>query len=73
MLAAVHKAMPWAASRATARRGACGGSAAEHPQVGDPAGLGRRPVPQEQAQGMLIAALGMLARCYSHGEPRRTA
>jgi hypothetical protein len=41
--------------------------------VGDPAGLGRRPVPQEQAQGMLIAALGMLARCYSHGEPRRTA
>jgi hypothetical protein len=29
--------------------------------VGDPPGLGGRPVRQEQAQEILIAALGMLA------------
>jgi hypothetical protein len=63
MLAAVHKAMQALGGilAPRARRGACGGSAAERPQVGDPARLGRRPVRQEQAQGILVAALGVLA------------
>jgi hypothetical protein len=34
---------------------------AQRARMGDPARLGGRPVRQEQAQGILIAALGVLA------------
>jgi hypothetical protein len=43
--------------------------AAQHARVGHPAGLGR-PVRQEQAQGILIAALGMLAAHFGYSEAR---
>jgi hypothetical protein len=36
-------------------------------------GWAGRPVRQEQAQGMLIAALGMLARHFGYGEARRAS
>jgi hypothetical protein len=34
-------------------------------------GCGGRPVRQEQAQGILVAALGMLAACLGYGEASR--
>jgi hypothetical protein len=45
--------------------------AAKHTGVGDAPGLGGRPVRQEQAQGMLVAALGVLAAHHGYGEIRR--
>ena len=36
-------------------------------------GWGGRPVRQEQAQGILIAALGMLAAHYGHSEAKRAS
>jgi hypothetical protein len=36
-------------------------------------GWGGRPVRQEQAQGMLVAALGMLAAHFGYGEARRAS
>jgi ParB-like nuclease domain len=36
-------------------------------------GWGGRPVRQEQAQGILIAALGMLARHFGYGEAKRAS
>jgi hypothetical protein len=36
-------------------------------------GWGGRPVRQEQAQGILVAALGMLAAHVGHGEARRAS
>jgi hypothetical protein len=36
-------------------------------------GWGGRPVRQEQAQGILVAALGMLAAYFGHGEARRAS
>jgi hypothetical protein len=36
-------------------------------------GWGGRPVRQEQAQGILVAALGMLAAHFAHGEARRAS
>jgi hypothetical protein len=36
-------------------------------------GWGGRPVRQEQAQGILIAALGVLAAHYGYGEARRAS
>jgi hypothetical protein len=36
-------------------------------------GWGGRPVRQEQAQGILIAALGMLAQHFGHREARRAS
>ena len=34
-------------------------------------GWGGRPVRQEQAQGILVAALGVLVSCHGRGERRR--
>ena len=39
----------------------------------DPAALGGRPVRQEKAQGILVAALGMLAAHVGYGEARRAS
>jgi hypothetical protein len=36
-------------------------------------GWGGRPVRQEQAQGILVAALGMLAAHFGYGEARRAS
>jgi hypothetical protein len=36
-------------------------------------GWGGRPVRQEQAQGILVAALGMLAAHFGHSEARRAS
>ena len=36
-------------------------------------GWGGRPVRQEQAQGMLVAALGLLAAHYGYGEAKRAS
>ena len=36
-------------------------------------GRGGRPVRQEQAQGILVAALGMLAAHVGYGEARRAS
>jgi hypothetical protein len=36
-------------------------------------GWGGRPVRQEQAQGILVAALGMLAAHFGYGEPKRAS
>ena len=36
-------------------------------------GWGGRPVRQEQAQGILVAALGMLAAHFGYGEVRRAS
>jgi hypothetical protein len=36
-------------------------------------GWGGRPVRQEQAQGILIAALGMLAVHFGYGEAKRAS
>jgi hypothetical protein len=35
--------------------------------MGDAAGLGRQAVNEKHAQGILIAALGVLARHYGYG------
>ena len=37
------------------------------------AGTGGRPVRQEQAQGILVAALGMLAAHFGYSETRRAS
>ena len=42
-------------------------------RVGNPAGWGGRPVRQEQAQGILVAALGMLAGHVGYGEARQAS
>jgi hypothetical protein len=36
-------------------------------------GWGGRPVRQEQAQGILVAALGMLAAHFGYGEAKRAS
>jgi hypothetical protein len=36
-------------------------------------GWGGRPVRQEQAQGILVAALGVLAAHFAYGEARRAS
>ena len=36
-------------------------------------GWGGRPVRQEQAQGILVAALGVLAAHFGHGEAKRAS
>ena len=41
--------------------------------MSDPPGLGGRPVRQEQAQGILVAALGMLAAHSGYGEAKRAS
>jgi hypothetical protein len=40
----------------------------EFPLLGIAQGWGRRPVRQEQAEGMLVAALGVLAARYGYDE-----
>jgi hypothetical protein len=42
-------------------------------RVGDPAKLDDRPMLQEQAQGILVAALGVLAAHAGYGEAKRAS
>jgi hypothetical protein len=42
-------------------------------RVGDPSSWGGRPVRQEQAQGILVAALGMLAGHLGYGAAKRAS
>lgn len=49
------------------------GGLAQCPRVAMRQGWGGRPVRQEQAQGLLVAALGMLAAHVGYGEARRAS